>query len=79
MLAKDGHQVAVIEAQGALFFGSTEQLLRRLTQFAVGARFVIVDFKRVHFADTSARKLIVPRGARDGRRRGRTCIRGDRR
>ena len=58
VLAKDGHQVVVIEVQGALFFGSTEQLLRRLTQLAVGASFVVVDFKRVHFADTSARQLI---------------------
>jgi len=58
VLAKDGHQVAVLEVQGALFFGSTEQLLRRLTQLAADASFVVVDFKRVHFADTSARKLI---------------------
>ena len=50
MVAKDGHQVVVIEVQGALFFGSTEQLLRRLTQLAVGASFVVVDFKRVHTA-----------------------------
>ena len=58
VLAKDGHQVVVIEVQGALFFGSAEQLLRKLTLLAAGASFVVVDFKRVHFADTSARKLI---------------------
>ncbi len=58
VLAKDGHQVVVIEVQGALFFGSSEQLLRKLTLLADGASFVVVDFKRVHFADTSARKLI---------------------
>ncbi len=58
VLAKDGHQVVVIEVQGALFFGSTEQLLRKLTQLAAEASFVVVDFKRVHFADTAARKLI---------------------
>src|SRR4029078_11165700 len=58
-LAKEGVKVAVLEAQGALFFGSTEQLLRRLVQLAAETRYVIVDFKRVHLADTAARKLIV--------------------
>jgi glutaminase len=58
ILAEKGRKVAVLEAQGALFFGSTEQLMRRMTQLAAGARYVIVDFKRVHLADISARKLI---------------------
>ena len=59
ILAEKGRKVAVLEAQGALFFGSTEQLMRRLAQLASDARYVIVDFKRVHLADSSARKLIV--------------------
>ena len=49
----------MIEAQGALFFGSTEQLLRRIAELSETARFVIVDFKRVHLADGSACKLIL--------------------
>ena len=32
ILAVEGRKVAVLEAQGALFFGSTEQLIRRLSQ-----------------------------------------------
>jgi glutaminase len=59
ILAEEGRKVAVLEAQGALFFGSTEQLLRRLSELAATSRYVIVDFKRVHLADTSACKLIV--------------------
>ena len=59
ILAEKGRKVAVLEAQGALFFGSTEQLMRRLAQLATDARYVIVDFKRMHLADASARKLIV--------------------
>jgi glutaminase len=59
ILAERGGAIAVLEAQGPLFFGSAEQLLRRLTQLAAEARYVIVDFKRVHLADTAARKLIV--------------------
>ncbi len=59
VLAETGGQVAVLEAQGALFFGSTEQLLRKLSLVAADSRYVIVDFKRVHLADIAARKLIV--------------------
>ena len=59
ILTEQGRNIAVLEAQGALFFGSTEQLLRRLSQLAQNARYVIVDFKRVHLADASACKLIV--------------------
>jgi glutaminase len=57
ILDEKGHRIAVLEAQGALFFGSTEKLLRRLSQIGADADFVIVDFKRVHLADASARKL----------------------
>jgi len=58
VLACEGDKVAVLEAQGALFFGSTEQLLRRIAQLAAETRYVVVDFKRVHLADASAHKLI---------------------
>ena len=58
VLARQGDKVAVLEAQGALFFGSTEQLLRRIAQLAAETRYVLVDFKRVHLADASAHKLI---------------------
>jgi len=59
LLSTEGHKVAVLEAQGALFFGSTEQLLRKTSALAADSRYVVVDFKRVHQADTSACKLIV--------------------
>lgn len=55
ILAKRGGKIAVLEAQGPLFFGSGEQLLRRLTQLAAEASYVVIDFKRVHLADTAAR------------------------
>ena len=59
LLDAEGFKIAVIEAQGALFFGSTEQLLGRIAALSETARFVIVDFKRVHLADGSACKLIL--------------------
>jgi glutaminase len=58
VLDREGHKVAVLDAQGVLFFGSTEQLLRRIMQLAAETSYIIVDFKRVHLADASARKLI---------------------
>jgi glutaminase len=59
LLEAQGAKTAVIETQGALFFGSTEQLLRRIAEIAASARYVIVDFKRVHLGDAAARKLIL--------------------
>jgi len=59
LLEVEGFKIAVIEAQGPLFFGSTEQLLRRIAELSETARYVIVDFKHVHLADTSACKLIL--------------------
>lgn len=59
LLEAEGAKIAVIEAQGPLFFGSTEQLLRRINDLAARARYVIIDFKRVHLADSSAHKLVL--------------------
>ncbi len=58
ILTDEGSAIIVLEAQGSLFFGSTEQLLRRVAQLANETSYVILDFRRVHFADASARKLI---------------------
>jgi glutaminase len=59
LLDVEGAKSAVIEVQGALFFGTTEQLLRRIAELSETARYIIVDFKRVHLADSSACKLIL--------------------
>ena len=67
-LDAEGVKIAVVEAQGALFFGSTERLLRRIAELSETARYIVVDFKRVHLADSAARKLILKlaHGMRDG-------------
>ncbi|MGB0056719.1 MAG: glutaminase, partial [Methyloceanibacter sp.] len=57
LLETEGFRIAVIEVQGALFFGSTEQLLRRIAELSETARYIVVDFKRIHLADTAACKL----------------------
>ncbi len=59
LLDVEGAKTVVIEAQGSLYFGSTEHLLRRITETAETARYIIVDFKRVHHADASALELIL--------------------
>lgn len=59
LLDTEGAKIAVVEAQGALFFGSTERLLRRILELSETARYLIVDFKRIHLADSSACKLIL--------------------
>ena len=68
LLDTEGVKIAVIEVQGALFFGSTERLLRRIAELSETARYIVVDFKRVHLADSAARKLILKlaHGMRDG-------------
>lgn len=57
-LAQEGNRIAVVELQGALFFGSVERLIRRIGQLSEEVDFVIVDFKRVQLADVAARTLI---------------------
>jgi glutaminase len=58
MLSDAGGAIVVLEVQGSLFFGSTERLLRRVAQVANAASYVILDFRRVNFADASSCKLI---------------------
>jgi glutaminase len=54
-----GRHISLVEVQGALFFGSTERLIRRVDLLAETADYVILDFRRVHDADDAARRLIV--------------------
>lgn len=59
LLNREGDRMAVIEVQGALYFGSTELLIRRISNLTRDVQDMIVDFKRVSFADGPARRLIV--------------------
>jgi len=58
VLDRDGHMTAVLELQGALFFGSVERLLRRASQLMSELRFLVLDFKRVHAVDAAAVALL---------------------
>lgn len=59
LLDEVGGRVCLIELQGALFFGSTERLLRRIDEIAEGLDFVILDFRRVHEVDEAAKRLLL--------------------
>ena len=58
LLDEKGASICLLELQGALFFGSTERLLRRVDTLAKDAEVLILDFRRVHDADQAARRLI---------------------
>jgi len=53
-----GTQVAIFELQGALFFGTAEQLADEVTREAAHARFVIFDLSRVHNVDATGAHLL---------------------
>ena len=56
-LARDGGRICILHLQGALFFGSVEQLTLRLASLrkdAPGLQTVILDFSRVNTVDASA-------------------------
>jgi glutaminase len=52
-------KIRLIEVQGALFFGSTERLLRRLDVLAETSDHLILDLRRVHDADQAAARLLL--------------------
>jgi glutaminase len=58
ILAREGHRIGVIEVQGALFFGPTEYLIRKISQSVAQRDVIVVDLKRVRHADSAAVGLL---------------------
>lgn len=58
LLQQEGARIRVLEAQGALYFGSTERLIRRASELAVQADHLILDLRRVISADVAACRLL---------------------
>jgi glutaminase len=58
LLAREGARIRVMEVQGALYFGSSERLLRRAGELAVQADYLIIDMRRVLSADVAACRLL---------------------
>ena len=59
-LSEQGRHIAVIEAEGALFFGTADQLAREIDTVAQTAQSLILDLQRVGDVDTTgARSLLL--------------------
>ncbi|MDB5725921.1 MAG: hypothetical protein JWQ16_2675, partial [Novosphingobium sp.] len=58
VLAREGGRIRVMDAQDALFFGSTDRLLRRAADLAREADWLILDVRRVSSADAAASALL---------------------
>lgn len=53
VLSDARRKIAVVELEGALFFGSAERLRAEVEPLAPAARFVVLDFHRVNSIDAS--------------------------
>jgi MFS superfamily sulfate permease-like transporter len=48
-----GREIVLVQLEGAVFFGTAERLAREVEPLGPGAKFVILDFKRVTMIDAS--------------------------
>jgi SulP family sulfate permease len=64
ILEQKGDQAVIIELQGSLFFGTTEQLYSELEAEIRTRNFIILDLKRVQSVDVTAAHLL--QTVRDG-------------
>ncbi len=55
LLRAQGAQIRVIEIEGAIFFGTSHQLGRRMETLSAGAQTVILDLRRVTMIDATGR------------------------
>ncbi len=58
LLADHGHEIAVFELYGALFFGTADQFAREVERVAGDARWIISDLRRVTNIDSSGARII---------------------
>jgi CRP-like cAMP-binding protein/anti-anti-sigma regulatory factor len=61
LLAQARDRIAVLELEGALFFGSAERLARELDAVGGDARFVVLDLRGVSTIDASGAMLLQQR------------------
>jgi len=60
LLAERGRQIAVFELEGPIFFGTAEGLAGRVEAAAkAGARYVILDLKRVNELDSTGARILL--------------------
>lgn len=60
LLEQLGSQIAVIELEGVIFFGTADDLLGRIDKcLREGARHIIIDLSRVHDVDTTGAQMLI--------------------
>jgi SulP family sulfate permease len=71
ILEQLGSQIAVIELEGVIFFGTADDLLVRIDKcLREGARHIIIDLSRVHDVDTTGAQMLIQIRERVGSRGG---------
>lgn len=76
LLEQRGDRTAVVELQGSLFFGTTDQLGTVLEPHLAQRQFLILDFKRVQFVDVTAAHLLEQVAATMHERGGKLLLSG---
>jgi glutaminase len=57
VLAEEGHRIAVVELQGALYFASAERMIRQLDAATTASRYLIIDVRRLVSMDAAAERF----------------------
>ncbi|MGA8259409.1 MAG: SulP family inorganic anion transporter [Arenicellales bacterium] len=57
-LMRHGRAIQVFELQGPIFFGSSDELARRVEDQSGDARYVLLDFKRVNDVDSTGARFL---------------------
>lgn len=57
ILAREGHRIALVELQGALYFASAERMIRSLDEIAEEVDYLILDFRRLNSLDAAAKRF----------------------
>jgi SulP family sulfate permease len=59
LLKANGARIAVVDLDGALFFGTADAAAREIERIALGAEQVIIDFRRVSDIDASGARVLL--------------------
>src|SRR5205085_644830 len=76
LLGQHGNEAAVVQLQGNLFFGTTDQLFLELEQDLSTRRYLLLDLRRVHSMDFTAAHLFEQMRERLHRRNGELLFSG---
>ncbi len=59
LLRQHGRRVALVELDGALFFGTAEKAGEEIEREALGSDFIVIDFERVGEVDASGARVML--------------------